>query len=283
MARIFVTRKLPGNALSSLAKDHELTVFQEDRPITRQELEVAVRDIDILICLLSDKIDQPLIDKAPNLKIIANYAVGYNNIEMGWATVKDIGVLNTPDVLTDTTADLAMALLLATARRITEGERLVRRGEWTGWAPELLLGMQVTGKRLGIIGLGRIGQAVAKRACAFSMPIVYHNRQRLYAGLERDLGAQLLPLDELLATSDIVSIHCPLTPKTKHLLDAEKLKLMKKGAILINTARGPIVDENALVEALKSGALSAAGLDVYEEEPTIHPELFKLENILPFD
>ncbi len=282
MARIFVTRKLPGHALEEWAKErqHEITIFQEDRPISREELEKAIQETDILICLLSDKIDQELIEQAPHLKIIANYAVGYNNIDTDWATYKDIAILNTPDVLTDATADLAMALLLAAARRLPEGEKLIRRGEWQGWAPKLLLGLQVTGKRLGIIGLGRIGQAFAKRAKAFSMTITYHNRQRVPAGIERELGAQWLPLEELLSTSDIISLHCPLTPETHHLINAKTLSLMKKGTLLINTARGPIIDENALVEALQSEHLLAAGLDVYEKEPEIHPELLKLDNVV---
>jgi glyoxylate reductase len=280
MARIFVTSQLPGDRLQELAAEHELTVFSEDRPITREELLAGVKDADVLISLLGHKIDKEVMKAGKNLKIIANYAVGTNNINVDWATLNDIVVLNTPDVLTDATADVAFGLLLATARRFGEGERMVRNKEWTGWAPQLLLGPQVTGKTLGIIGMGRIGQAMARRARGFEMNILYSNRNRVPVGVERELGADYVSVEELLEQSDFVSLHCPLTPDTHHLLDKAAFARMKKGSILINTARGPVVDEAAMVNALKSGHLFGAGLDVFEEEPTIHPELFEMENVV---
>jgi glyoxylate reductase len=230
--------------------------------------------------LLSNNINRDIIESAPNLRIIANYAVGYNNIDVDWATIRDIAILNTPGVLTDATADLTFGLLLCAARRICEGDRIVRSGTWTGWHPEQLLGTQVTGKKLGIIGMGRIGQAVAKRALAFSMHILYNSRQRLPLGIERELGASFCSLPQLLAQSDFVSIHCPLNPDTYHLLNQHNLSQLKPGAILINTARGPIVDEDALVYALQNGVISAAALDVYEHEPQIHPGLLQLPQVV---
>lgn len=280
MARIFVTRPLPGDALQQLEAEHEVTVYPHDQPMPRSELLAAVAEIEVLICLLTDEIDQELMNAAPRLRIVANYAVGHNNINIDWATFKDIAVLNTPGVLTDASADLAFALLLAAARRVPESDRFVREGKWTGWSPTMLLGTEVTGKTLGLVGMGRIGQAMARRARGFEMPILYSNREPVQESIERELGATYVELDELLERSDFVSLHCPLTPKTKHLLNAKKLAKMKPGSILINTARGPIVDERALAQALKEGPLAAAGLDVFEDEPQVHPDLLAQDNVV---
>ncbi len=273
MAKIFVTRQLPGQALEALAQEHDVQIFPEPRPITEKELYEGIKDAEVLISLLTDRIDSKAIQAGPNLKIIANYAVGYNNIDVDWATAFDIAVLNTPGVLTDASADLAFGLLLAAARRIPEGDRFIRKGQWKGWDPSLLLGPHVSGKTLGILGMGRIGQAVAKRAIGFGMKLLYSNQRQLPAGIERELGAEFVTVNDLLTQSDFVSLHCPLTPETKHLINRKSLAQMKPGAILINTARGAVVDEDALVETLQSGHLFAAGLDVYEDEPNVHPGL----------
>lgn len=280
MARIFVTHPLPGDALAPLAEAHDLVIHDEDTPITREQLLAGVADADVLLCLLQDQIDKEVFKAGRKLKIVGNYAVGTNNINVDWATLKDIAVLNTPYVLTDASADMAFALLLSVARRLREGDQLVRSGQWTGWQPAQMLGTQVSGKTLGIVGMGRIGQALARRALAFNMRILYHNRHPLPIGLEREFGTTRLPLNELLQQSDFVSLHCPLTPQTKHLIDQEALDLMPSHAFLINTARGPVVDEQALVDALKSGSIAGAGLDVYEEEPQVHPDLCTLENVV---
>lgn len=280
MAKIFATRPLPGDALDRLSHEHTVTVHPGDVSPTPEELIRGVKDADVLICLLTDKIDTSVISAGSSLKIVANYAVGTNNIDVDWATVSDVAVLNTPGVLTDASADMAFALLLATARRLGEADRFVREGKWQGWEPNLLLGTQVTGKTLGIVGMGRIGVAMAQRARGFGMQILYTNRQPVPAGLERDLGASFVELDELVQRSDFVSLHCPLTPKTRHMFNRKILSSMKQGSILINTARGPVVDEKALVEALEQGPLRAAGLDVFEDEPNVHPKLLTLPNVL---
>ncbi len=280
MAKIFVTRNLPGPSLDILRQSHDVRVHPGDIPPTKDELIAGVKDADILICLLTDSIDQTIISAGNKLKIIGNYAVGTNNIDVDWATVNDIAVLNTPGALTDASADMAFALLLAAARRLGEADRFIREGKWLGWDPTLLLGTQVTGKTLGIVGMGRIGIAMAQRAKGFGMRILYTNRQPVPKGLERDLGATFVELSGLTELSDFVSLHCPLTPATKHLFNAKVLSAMKPGSILINTARGPIVDEEALVEALEHGPLRAAGLDVFEDEPNVHPKLRTLPNVL---
>jgi len=236
--------------------------------------------VDALICLLADTIDREVIESAPSLKIIANYAVGYNNIDIEFARERRIWVTNTPDVLTEATADLTLALILACARRIVEGDGMVRAGQFSGWLPDLLLGMEMKGKTLGIAGMGRIGQAVARRARGFGLSIVYFNRARLDPSAEKELQVRYLPLPELLSTCDILSLHLPLTPETYHLVDGMALRRMKGGSILINTSRGPVVDEAELVRVLNSGHLRAAGLDVYEEEPRLFPGLTGLDNVV---
>jgi glyoxylate reductase len=234
---------------------------------------------DAAIVTLGDRIDAETIQAATRLKILANYAVGYNNIDLAAARRRGLIVTNTPDVLTDATADLTWALLLATARRIVEGDGLVRSGRWTGWSPTQLLGAEISGKTLGIIGMGRIGQAVARRAAGFRMPVLYHTRQAMASSsIPREWEYRLLR--ELLAEADFVTIHVPLAPATHHLIGTRELGCMRPTAFLINTARGPIVDEAALVDALKKGTIAGAGLDVYEEEPTLHPDLAQLKQVV---
>ena len=253
-------------------------VNPHDRAMTRDEFLEAVRGRNGLLCLLTEDIDDEVLDISPGLKGVAIYAVGYNNIDVDACTRRGIPVTNTPDVLTDTTADIAWALIFATARRVAEGDRFVRDGRFTGWGPLLMLGSDVTGKTLGIIGAGRIGTATAARAAGFSMPIVYTSRSRSEA-IER-LGARYLPLDDLLRESDFVSLHVPLTPETTHLIGPRELGLMKPTAYLINTTRGPVVDEKALVQALRNGVIAGAGLDVFEREPELEPGLADLESVV---
>ena len=277
---VLITRKIPDAGIKLLReKGYKLIINDQDRPLTRDELKSMIRDCDGIISLLSDTINKEIMDAAPNLKVIANYAVGYNNIDIDYATHRGIRVTNTPDVLTPATADLAWALLMAVSKRIVEADAFVRARKFKGWAPELFLGYDVTGQTLGIIGAGRIGQAVGRRAKGFEMTLLYYSKSQK-PDFETETGARWVPLDELLASSDFVSLHCPLTEETYHLLDEQRLKSMKKGSILINTARGPVVDEKALVQVLKHGPLAGAGLDVYEHEPQVHPELLKMKNVV---
>ena len=280
MYRIFVTRSLPGNALDKIKDRCNVTVYPLDRTITKDELMTYLKEADAVISMLSDPIDKEVIEAGKNLKVIANYAVGYNNIDIEAATKSGIAVVNTPDVLTEASADLAWALLLAVSRRVVEGDTMTRAGKFRGWAPELLLGVPVYGQTLGIIGAGRIGQAVARRAKGFGMRVLYHNRKRLPKAIENDLGMSYAALDDLLAESDFVSLHCPLTPETKHLIGPRELGLMKQTAVLINTARGPVVDEEALLQALRKKTIFGAGLDVYEKEPLLTPGLADLPNVV---
>lgn len=278
--RIFVTARLPSPAPELLRQfTPHLEVFAEERLPDRGELRAGIARCDGLLCQLTDRIDREALSWSPRLRAISAYAVGTNNIDLAEATRRGIPVANTPGVLTEATADLALALLLAAARRLGEGERLLRRGAWTGWRPTLLLGVDLRGRQLGILGPGRIGRAVAERARAFGLRIAYWGRRR-HPDWEEALAAVPLSLPELLASSDIVSVHLPLTGATRHLLGAAALGAMKPGSILINTARGPIVDEAALVAALRSGPLRAAGLDVFEAEPAVHPGLLELENVV---
>ncbi len=253
-------------------------VNPHDRAFSREEFLEAVRERDGLLCLLTEDIDDEVLDISPGLRGVAIYAVGYNNIDVDACTRWGIPVSNTPGVLTDTTADIAWALIFATARRVAEGDRFVRDGRFTGWGPLLMLGSDVTGSTLGIIGGGRIGTATARRAAAFSMPVVYTSRRR-NATIEC-VGARYRPLDELLKESDFVSLHVPLTPDTTHLIGARELDLMKPTAYLVNTTRGPVVDEKALVQALRNGVIAGAGLDVFEQEPELEPGLADLENVV---
>lgn len=278
--RIFVSRPLPEQAMERLARRFEVAVGPADRATTAAEVLAGAREADALISMLSDRIDAAFLDACPRLRVVANYAVGVNNIDLRAAAERGVHVTNTPGVLTDATADLAFGLLLSVARRIPESERFLRAGRFDGWAPLLFLGADVAGARLGIVGMGRIGQAMAVRARAFGMEVVYVQRRPLDPARERELGARYVSLEELLSTSDFVSLHCPLTPETHHLIDARALARMKPGAILVNTARGPVVDETALVEALRSGQLGGAGLDVFEEEPKVHPGLLDRDDVV---
>jgi len=245
------------------------------------ELRARAAGADAIVCLLTDAIDRSVIDAAPSLKVIANVAVGYNNIDVAYARSRGITVTNTPDVLTDSVADFTWALLLAVTRRLSEGERLIRRGEWKGWAFDLMLGTELRGKQLGIVGFGRIGRAVASRASAFGMRVVFTSRSEIAGpGTGSDAAAEAVSLDRLLTTSDVVSLHLPLTPETRHLIDRRALARMKRSAYLINTARGPVVDEEALAWALQQHLIAGAALDVYEHEPAIHPDLLQVENVL---
>ncbi len=277
---IFLTRALPDSIMREIRRDFRLRFNREDRPLSKEEIFRGIRKADGLISMLNDKIDREIIAAAPRLRIIANYAVGYNNIDLGAARERGIFVTNTPGVLTETTADLTWALILAAARRLPEGERLARSGKWTGWAPTQLLGGDVFGKTLGIIGMGRIGQSVARRAIGFEMRVVYHSRRRLSLREEKRLRLSFLPLPDLLKESDVVSLHLPLTEESHHLIDRKAFQRMKPTAFLINTARGPIVDEKALIEALNKKKIAGAGLDVFEEEPTIPPALRERKEVV---
>ena len=277
---VFLTRSLPKPVMHRLKTLFNLKYNALDRPLTKQELIRGMRGRRALISMLSDPIDAEVIESNPRLNVIANYAVGYNNIDLKTASSRGIHVTNTPGVLTEATADLTWSLIMSLARRVLEGDRLVRTGRWTGWNPTQLLGMDLTGKTLGIIGMGRIGQAVARRAVGFGMRLIYHNRRRLPVRLEKKFEASYMPLSRLLAAADIISLHLPLTPETRHLIDRRVLDRMKSTALLINTARGPVVDEKALVIALKKGKIAGAGLDVFEEEPNIQKGLFTLPNVV---
>ena len=278
--KILVTQRVPEAALEMLRSVGEVELNPEDRVLSRDELIAAVRRNDYLFCLLTNRIDAEVMDANPNLKIIANMAVGFDNIDVNAATERRIPVTNTPGVLTETTADLAWALLMAVARRIVEADKFMRAGKYKAWGPMLFLGTDVYGKTLGIIGLGRIGRAVARRASGFHMRILYYDVIRAPESVEKELGAQYVSFEELLRESDFVTLHTPLMPETHHLINAETLKLMKPSAFLINTSRGPVVDEKALVQALKNGIIAGAGLDVYEREPLMEPELAEMDNVV---
>ncbi|HEU4867055.1 MAG TPA: D-glycerate dehydrogenase [Actinomycetota bacterium] len=280
--RVVVTRRLPKPVEDELSRLFDARLNTDDRALTTEELREAVATADALLPTVTDKISAEVLGAGPRrVRIVANFGVGYNNIDVEAAKAAGIAVTNTPGALTDCTADLAMTLLLSAARRAGEGERHLREGSWTGWRPTHMLGTKVTGKTLGIIGLGRIGRAVARRAHhGFGMKILYYNRTPVPADQIEDLDAELCTLEQLLARSDFVSLHCPSTPDTRHLLNAETLALMKPGAFLINSARGDVVDESALVDALKSGTIAGAGLDVYDGEPAVRPELATMENVV---
>ena len=282
MPKLFVTRRIPDRGIRLLAEafgEESVVVSPQDGVISRGALLEGVAGADAVLPILTDTIDAGVMDAAGRqLKIIANYAVGYNNIDVDAATARGIAVTNTPGVLTETTADLAWALLMATARRISESERYLRAGRWDAWGPQLMLGVDVHGKTLGIFGMGRIGQAVARRARGFGMRVLYTDVQRLPAATEQELEATLVDKAALVAESDFISVHCPLIAETTHAFGADEFKAMKPTAVLINTSRGPVVDETALAHALESGAIFAAGLDVYEDEPKVHPALLACEN-----
>jgi len=278
-AVVFVSGSLPGDVVPRLSQDFDV-VHAEDGVRSAAFAECAAR-VTAIIALLTDRIDDALLARCPALRVVANVAVGVDNVDLAACAARDVLVTNTPDVLTEATADLAFGLLIDAARRISEGDRLVRAGGgWSGWTPTFMLGARVHGATLGIVGLGRIGKAMARRARGFGMPILYSQRTRLDPNLERALGATYASLDDLCASSDFVSLHVPLTGGTRHLFDAARLARMKHGSILINTARGPIIEEPALAAALANGPLAAAGLDVFEREPTVHPSLLTLSNVV---
>lgn len=278
--KVFVTQRLFPEAMDLLQRQVEVEGGVAEAPLSREELLAAVTDKDGLLTLLVNRIDREIIDQAKKLKIIANCAVGYDNIDIDYCREKGILVTNTPGVLTEATADLTWALILAVARRIPEADRYTREGCFRGWQLDLFLGQEIYGQKLGIIGLGRIGKAVARRALGFGLDIFYFDPKRLSPEEEIHLQVKYLSLDELLKTADIISIHASLNPSTYHLINREKISLMKKTAILINVARGPIVDEAALAEALKKGQIWGAGLDVYEQEPEIQKTLLSLDNVV---
>jgi glyoxylate reductase len=278
--KVLVTRKIQERPLILLKEHAEVTINLEDRAMTPDEIIANLPGKVGLLAMGGDPITAKLLEAGQHLKIVANNAVGFNNIDLAAATRFKISVTNTPEVLTDTTADLTFALMLGVARRIGEAERFVRAGKWVGWHPGLLLASDVHGKTLGVIGLGRIGSAVAKRALGFNMEIIYNDIRKIEPGLVDLLRAKFLPLKELLANSDFVTLHVPLTPETTHMIGRGELRLMKKTAFLINASRGPVVDEKALVEALQSGVIAGAGLDVFENEPRVTPELLKMENVM---
>lgn len=276
--RVLVTRLLPQPAIEMIAAHFEAHVNSSDLKYTKQELMQHLTDKEGMVCLLTDSIDAEVIDASPKLKVIANVAVGYDNIDVKVATRKGILVTNTPGVLTETTADLAWALLMATARRLVEADRYLRAGEWREWGLNLMLGGDIYGKTLGIVGLGRIGKAVARRARGFDMSLLYYDPVRADAPTERDLGVTYADLEALLRESDFVTLHLPLTQSTHHLIGERELSMMKPTAYLINTSRGPIVDEAALANALQKGTIAGAGLDVFEREPHLEESLLRLDN-----
>lgn len=278
--RVYVTRKIPGTALDRLSKIAAIDVHPDSGAPSPKTLLQNVRDCDGLLTMLSDRITPEIIDAAgSNLRIISNYAVGYNNIDVDYATHKSILVAHTPDVLTESTADLAWTLLLATARRLVQADHVTRSENWKTWEPTFMLGTDINQKTLGIIGLGRIGLAVAKRALAFNMHVIYYNRTRK-PEIETSLDLEYRSLEDLLRESDFISIHVPLTLETEGMISEAQFNLMKPSAILINTARGKVVDEDALVQALKQSKIRGAGLDVYREEPTHNKQLFNLLNLV---
>jgi glyoxylate reductase len=280
--RVHVTRHLLPEVEARLSELFDVALNVEDRPMSRDELIAAMRDSDVLVPTVTDRIDGDMIAAAGDrLGLIANFGAGIEHIDLAAARARKIIVTNTPGVFTDDTADLTLMLILSVPRRLGEGSRLIRDGQWTGWAPTAMLGRCVGGKRLGIVGMGRIGQAVAHRARAFGMEVVYHNRHRLPPSIETMFGARHEPdLDRLFAESDIVSLHCPASPATRQLVNAERLAAMKPGAYLINTARGDLIDEEALIAALQSGHLAGAGLDVFAREPAVDPRLIALPNVI---
>lgn len=277
--KVIVTRELTDGVMRRMADLFDASLNREDRCLTRAELEAAVADTDILVPTITDRIDADLLAKAsPRLKLIANFGVGVDHIDLHAARERKILVTNTPGVLTEDTADMTMALILSVPRRLGEGEKLIRSGQWDGWKPSGMLGHRVNGKTLGIIGMGRIGRAVAKRAQGFGIRTIYHNRHRLPESIEAELGARFVELDVLFTQSDILSINCPHTAETHHLVDAHRLSQMRSDAYLVNTSRGEVLDENALIEALESGRIAGAGLDVYVNEPHVDPRFLNLAN-----
>ncbi|WP_091402510.1 2-hydroxyacid dehydrogenase [Geotoga petraea] len=281
MMKVSVTYKIPEKGIEFLKKNYDVWVNTEERNLSKEELKKVASESDAMITLLSDKIDEEVIEVGKGkLKIISNYAVGYNNIDVKSASKNGIVVTNTPDVLTETTADLAWALMMSAARRIVEADKFVREGNFVGWKPELLMGQDIFGKTLGVIGLGRIGLAVAKRAKGFNMKVLYNKRTPLSKEKEEEYGIRYAEIDEILENSDFVSLNVPLTPETDHLLNKENLDKMKSNSVLVNTSRGKVIDEAYLAEKLEKKEIAAAGLDVFEFEPEVNEKLLKLDNVV---
>lgn len=278
--KILITREVFDETLGYLAQHCEVESNQADLPFTPDMLGQRLRDKSGVMCALTDRIDGDILAQAPQLKVVANIAVGYNNIDVGACTTRGVLATNTPGVLDDSTADLAWALMLAAARRLTEVESYIRGGEWTGWRLKQWLGIDVHHATLGIFGMGRIGQVIARRAAGFDMPVLYHNRKRLEASIEERLNARYASKEDLLKEADFVVLQVPYSQETHHMIGAAELKLMKPTAILINSTRGGVVDDAALIEALKAGTIRAAGLDVFENEPKLHPGFLGLRNVV---
>jgi glyoxylate reductase len=278
--RIYVTQPIFDQVLERLKRDAKVDCNTEERVLTKEELRARLQDADGAMTLLTDILDRPLLEACPNLKVAANFAVGFNNVDLAAASDLGIAITNTPGVLTETTADFAWALLMAVARRVVEGDKFTRAGKFKAWGPKMFLGHDVFGKTLGLIGLGRIGQAVARRAGGFGMKIVFYDAESVPAGIVNELRAERLALDELLRVSDFISLHVPLLDTTRHLLNDGAFAAMKPNCIVVNTSRGPVVDEKALVRALSQGTIAGAGLDVFEREPQIEPELLEMDNVV---
>ncbi|MCC7273870.1 MAG: D-glycerate dehydrogenase, partial [Alphaproteobacteria bacterium] len=279
---VVVTRKLPDVVETRMMELFDARLNVDDQPMDEAALIAAVRWADVLVPTVTDRIDAAVVDAAgPSLKLIASFGTGVDHIDLRAAQARGIAVTNTPGVLTEDTADMAMALILAVARRLTEGERIVRSGKWQGWGPTFMLGRRLGGRRLGIIGMGRIGQALARRARGFGLSIHYHNRKRVHPDVEAELEATYWEsLDQMLARMDVLSVNCPHTPATFHLLSARRLKLIQPHAILVNTARGEVIDEAALARMLAAKEIAGAGLDVFEHEPAVNPRLLRLDNVV---
>jgi len=276
---VFVTRRIPQPGLD-LLKDFDMTMNPEDRVLTKKEVIAGGKGKDAVLCLLTDPIDAEIMDALPTVKIFANYAVGFNNVDVDAATKRKVVITNTPGVLTDTTADFAWTLLMSAGRRLVEADKYCRAGKYEGWGPMLFLGHDIHHKTLGIVGMGRIGQGMARRAQGFDMRVLYTDEIRLPAEKEAEYRVTFTSLEKVLKESDFVSVHVPLMNSTRHLIGKKELEMMKKTAVLVNTSRGPVVDEKALVEALRNNVIFAAGLDVYEDEPALAPGLAELDNVL---
>jgi glyoxylate reductase len=279
---VVVTRKLPEVIETRMMELFDTRLNRDDKPLSQAELIEATKLADVLVPTVTDRIDKGVLAQAgPKLRLIASFGTGVDHIDLATARQRGITVTNTPGVLTEDTADMTMALILAVSRRLSEGERLMRSGKWTGWGPTTMLGHRIWGKRLGIIGMGRIGQALARRAKGFGLSVHYHNRKRVHPDIEQELEATFWEsLDQMLAHMDVVSVNCPHTPGTYHLLSARRLKLMKPHAIVVNTSRGEVIDENALTRMLVANEIAGAGLDVFEHEPAVNPKLMSLDNVV---
>ncbi|MBI4474802.1 MAG: D-glycerate dehydrogenase [Acidobacteria bacterium] len=280
LGNIYITRPVFDETVARLRREVDVRFNPEDRVLSKAQLISQLKEADGVITLITDTVDREVLDAAPRLKIISNFAVGFNNVDVEAATMAGIAVTNTPGVLTETTADFAWTLLMAAARRIVEADQFTRAKKFKAWAPRMFLGHDVYGKILGIVGLGRIGQAVARRAAGFNMMVLFYDPEPIPEHVIRELGVHKVPLEELLKVSDFVSLHVPLVPETKHLLNNQTFSLMKPTCIVVNTSRGPVINEKALVRALRDGKIAAAALDVYEREPEIEAELLQLENVI---